>query len=71
MCSCANTILFWKELEIGSAYLLVATSKHRVVLSEQEEIKANLALNLFSAYFLKLEISNDFVHLDFSNVGNQ
>jgi len=63
--------LFWKELEIGLAYLLVATSNHRVVLSEQEEIKANLALNLFSAYFLKLEISNDFVHLDFSNIGNQ
>jgi len=63
--------LFWKELEIGLAYLLVATNNHKVVLSEQEEIKANLALNLFSAYFLKLEISNDFVHLDFSNIGNQ
>jgi len=63
--------LFWKELEIGLAYLLVATNNHREVLSEQEEIKANLALNLFSAYFLKFEISNDFVHLDFSNIENQ
>jgi len=45
--------LFWKELEIGLAYLLVATNNHKEVLSEQEKIKANLALNLFSAYFLK------------------